>query len=225
MNIASLPATPHLLIVDDHKEVRDLLSRFLVQHNYQISVAGNGDEMSQRMNEESIDLVILDVMMPGKDGLTLCRELRVHSNIPVIMLTAMGEEVDKIIGLEMGADDYLAKPFEVDELLARLRVVERRSSSSKHAGLQIGDVELDTACYGLSVANEAVDISRREFTLLKALMENAGRVLTRESLESKLYSWNEEVASNTIEVHIHHLRKKLGTEVIETVRGVGYKVS
>ncbi|MGB1990428.1 MAG: winged helix-turn-helix domain-containing protein, partial [Cycloclasticus pugetii] len=96
--------------------------------------------------------------------------------------------------------------------------------SSKHAGLQIGDVELDTACYGLSVANEAVDISRREFTLLKALMENAGRVLTRESLESKLYSWNEEVASNTIEVHIHHLRKKLPKGFIKTLRGVGYIV-
>ena len=102
MNSMSLPPTPHLLIVDDHKEIRDLLSRFLTQHNYQVSVAGNGDEMNQRMNEHAIDLVILDVMMPGKDGLTLCRELRAHSNIPVIMLTAMGEEVDKIIGLEIG---------------------------------------------------------------------------------------------------------------------------
>jgi len=169
------------------------------------------------------DLVILDLGLPDIDGTEVLKAIRKQSaDLPVLVLTARASLEDKIIGLDLGADDYLAKPFEVDELLARLRVFERRASTLKHAGLSIGDVTLDNASHQVMVKGNIVDLSRREFMVLKALMENVGRVQTRDSLESKLYSWGEEVASNTIEVHVHHLRKKLPDKFIQTLRGIGY---
>lgn len=245
MNIASLPATPHLLIVDDHKEIRDLLSRFLVQHNYQISVAGNGDEMSQRMNEESIDLVILDVMMPGKDGLTLCRELRVHSNVPVIMLTAMGEEVDKIIGLEMGADDYLAKPFNPRELLARIKAVFRRFYAIP-AGIIDQNIESPESQYNsvyrfdrwrfnvelrelMDEQSVSVSLTSAEFSLLKIFVEHPRRVLSREQLLDLAKGRESDVYDRSIDTIISRLRKKLEIdhkhpELIKTIWGGGYQL-
>ena len=245
MNSMSLPPTPHLLIVDDHKEIRDLLSRFLVQHNYQISVAGNGDEMNQRMNEESIDLVILDVMMPGKDGLTLCRELRVHSNVPVIMLTAMGEEVDKIIGLEMGADDYLAKPFNPRELLARIKAVFRRFYAIP-AGITGQNIELpesqDNSVYRfdrwrfnvdlrelMDEQSVSVSLTSAEFSLLKIFVENPRRVLSREQLLDLAKGRESDVYDRSIDTIISRLRKKLEIdhkhpELIKTIWGGGYQL-
>ena len=245
MNIASLPAIPHLLIVDDHKEIRDLLSRFLVQHNYQISVAGNGDEMSQRMNEESIDLVILDVMMPGKDGLTLCRELRVHSNVPVIMLTAMGEEVDKIIGLEMGADDYLAKPFNPRELLARIKAVFRRFYAIP-AGIIDQNIESPESQYNsvyrfdrwrfnvelrelMDEQSVSVSLTSAEFSLLKIFVEHPRRVLSREQLLDLAKGRESDVYDRSIDTIISRLRKKLEIdhkhpELIKTIWGGGYQL-
>lgn len=245
MNSMSLPPTPHLLIVDDHKEIRDLLSRFLVQHNYQISVAGNGDEMNQRMNEESIDLVILDVMMPGKDGLTLCRELRVHSNVPVIMLTAMGEEVDKIIGLEMGADDYLAKPFNPRELLARIKAVFRRFYAIP-AGITDQNIESpesqDNSVYRfdrwrfnvdlrelMDEQSVSVSLTSAEFSLLKIFVENPRRVLSREQLLDLAKGRESDVYDRSIDTIISRLRKKLEIdhkhpELIKTIWGGGYQL-
>lgn len=241
----SLPPTPHLLIVDDHKEIRDLLSRFLVQHNYQISVAGNGDEMNQRMNEESIDLVILDVMMPGKDGLTLCRELRVHSNVPVIMLTAMGEEVDKIIGLEMGADDYLAKPFNPRELLARIKAVFRRFYAIP-AGITDQNIESpesqDNSVYRfdrwrfnvdlrelMDEQSVSVSLTSAEFSLLKIFVEHPRRVLSREQLLDLAKGRESDVYDRSIDTIISRLRKKLEIdhkhpELIKTIWGGGYQL-
>ena len=245
MNSMSLPPTPHLLIVDDHKEIRDLLSRFLVQHNYQISVAGNGDEMSQRMNEESIDLVILDVMMPGKDGLTLCRELRVHSNVPVIMLTAMGEEVDKIIGLEMGADDYLAKPFNPRELLARIKAVFRRFYAIP-AGIIDQNIESPESQYNsvyrfdrwrfnvelrelMDEQSVSVSLTSAEFSLLKIFVEHPRRVLSREQLLDLAKGRESDVYDRSIDTIISRLRKKLEIdhkhpELIKTIWGGGYQL-
>ncbi len=245
MNSMSLPPTPHLLIVDDHKEIRDLLSRFLVQHNYQISVAGNGDEMNQRMNEESIDLVILDVMMPGKDGLTLCRELRVHSNVPVIMLTAMGEEVDKIIGLEMGADDYLAKPFNPRELLARIKAVFRRFYAIP-AGITDQNIESpesqDNSVYRfdrwrfnvdlrelMDEQSVSVSLTSAEFSLLKIFVEHPRRVLSREQLLDLAKGRESDVYDRSIDTIISRLRKKLEIdhkhpELIKTIWGGGYQL-
>ena len=245
MNSMSLPPTPHLLIVDDHKEIRDLLSRFLAQHNYQVSVAGNGDEMNQRMNEESIDLVILDVMMPGKDGLTLCRELRIHSNVPVIMLTAMGEEVDKIIGLEMGADDYLAKPFNPRELLARIKAVFRRFYAIPTGG-QAQDIELsrnqNNSVYRfdrwrfnvdlrelMDEQDVSVSLTSAEFSLLKIFVEHPCRVLSREQLLDLAKGRESDVYDRSIDTIISRLRKKLEIdhkhpELIKTIWGGGYQL-
>jgi DNA-binding response OmpR family regulator len=164
--------------------------------------------------------------LPDINGLAVLKKLRgKHAELPVLLLTARDQVDDKVLGLDSGADDYLAKPFEMNELLARLRVMERRLAQVKTSCIVIGSVSLDTVEHRVLVDKEEVDVSRREYMVLKSLMENAGRVQTRAVLESRLYSWGEEVASNTVEVHVHHLRKKLGNDFIRTVRGVGYKVS
>jgi DNA-binding response OmpR family regulator len=164
--------------------------------------------------------------LPDIDGLQLLAQVRQRDeHVPVMVLTARGGLDDKIAGLDSGADDYLAKPFDMMELAARLRVFERRLSSAVTSTIVIGEVELDTSAHSVQVAGERIDLPRREYMLLKTLMESAGKVLTRESLETRLYSWGEEVASNALEVHIHHLRKKLPDNHIKTVRGIGYTVA
>ena len=166
---------------------------------------------------------MLDLGLPDRDGLQVLKSLRDDGiRLPVLLLTARDTVEDKVNGLDSGADDYLAKPFEMAELLARLRVLERRLGIHAQATLSHGDLLLSTRSHDVSIAGTPVELSRREYMLLKSLMENAGRVQTRDSLESSLYSWGEEVASNALEVHIHNLRKKLGSEWIRTVRGVGY---
>lgn len=163
--------------------------------------------------------------MPDIDGLEVLSQLRSSGiRTPVLVLTARGELDDRITGLDRGADDYLPKPFDIQELAARLRVFERRLSTSASSTIRIGDVELDTAAHAVNVAGVPVEMPRREYMLLKTLMESAGKVLTREALEARLYSWGEEVSSNALEVHIHHLRKKLPEKLIKTVRGIGYTV-
>jgi DNA-binding response OmpR family regulator len=170
------------------------------------------------------DAVVLDVMLPDLDGFEVCRRIRATSAVPILMLTARGDEEDRIVGLELGADDYLPKPFEIPELLARLRVIERRLSSVQDSTIHLGEIELDTLSRAVRRNGETVELARREYMLLKALMENAGKIQARESLENQLYAWGEEIASNALEVHVHHLRKKLGNDFIKTVRGVGYVV-
>ena len=149
----------------------------------------------------------------------------VISTGPVLVLTARDGLDDKVSGLDGGADDYLAKPFDMQELAARLRVFERRLSTATTSRIVVGEVELDTAAHTVRVGGQPVELPRREYMLLKSLMESAGKVLTRESLETRLYSWGEEVASNALEVHIHHLRRKLPDNLIRTVRGIGYTVA
>lgn len=213
----------NILLIEDDTALASALVKTLTREGFVVNHLTHGRQAVSVIRTEPTDMVILDLGLPDMDGLDVLKAIRGYSaELPVLILTARASIDDKVSGLDLGADDYLAKPFEVNELLARLRVFERRSSTSKHAELRVADVVLDTACYAVSVANQPIEISRREFMLLKALMENAGRVLTRESLESKLYSWGDEVASNTIEVHIHHLRKKLPKNFIKTLRGVGY---
>jgi two-component system OmpR family response regulator/two-component system response regulator QseB len=212
-----------ILFVEDDIALAEALTESLQHEGFVVNHLAKGELAINAVKTELPDIVILDLGLPDIDGTDVLKAIRkLSADVPVLILTARSSIEDKIIGLDLGADDYLAKPFEVDELLARLRVFERRASTSKHAALTIGDVTLDSASHQVTSAHSVIELSRREFMVLKALMENAGRVQTRESLESKLYSWGEEVASNTIEVHIHHLRKKLPKHFIQTLRGIGY---
>lgn len=227
--------SPHILVVDDHSEIRDLLKRFLEQHGMCVSCARDGKEMKRLLDEREFDLLVLDLMMPGEDGLTLCRELRVKSRLPIIMLTAMGEETDRIIGLEMGADDYLAKPFNPRELLARIKAVMRRTQAEIQPVPEAltRDLRFDRWLLDIN-RRELVDeegvgmsLSTAEFDLLKVFLERPQRVLSRDQLLD-LARGREAVAfDRAIDTLVSRLRRKLerdpkNPELIKTIWGGGY---
>jgi len=214
-----------VLLIEDDAALAEALTQTLKREGFVVNPLAEGRLAIEVVKTELPDIVILDLGLPDIDGTEVLKEIRkISADLPILVLTARTSLEDKVKGLDLGADDYLAKPFEVAELMARLRVFERRASTLKHSGLTIGDVSIDSVSHQVLVSGEVIELSRREFMVLKALMENTGRVQTRASLESKLYSWGEEVASNTIEVHIHHLRKKLPLQFIQTLRGIGYIV-
>ncbi len=228
-------SSPHILVVDDHSEIRDLLKRFLEQHGMRVSCARDGKEMKRLLDEREFDLLVLDLMMPGEDGLTLCRELRVKSRLPIIMLTAMGEETDRIIGLEMGADDYLSKPFNPRELLARIKAVMRRTQAESLPVPETLTRDLRFDRWLLDVnRRELVDeegvgmsLSTAEFDLLKVFLERPQRVLSRDQLLD-LARGREAVAfDRAIDTLVSRLRRKLerdpkNPELIKTIWGGGY---
>ena len=215
-----------ILLVEDDTSLAAALCKALRQKNYAVNTVATGREALHVIRTEKPDMTILDLGLPDMDGIEVLKKAR-HSQpeIQILILTARSGTEEKITGLDSGADDYLAKPFEVDELLARLRVLERRLGSAKTSLVAVGDVVLDTTTNMVSMSGQNVELSRREYSLLRSLMENVGRVQTRSVLENRLYSWGEEVSSNALEVHIHNLRKKLGSDFIKTVRGVGYRVN
>jgi DNA-binding response OmpR family regulator len=214
-----------LLLVEDDRPLAAGLQKALQAQGFAVNHVETGRAALHVLDVETPDLVILDLGLPDIDGLTVLKRLRQrHAELPVLLLTARDTLDDKVLGLDSGADDYLAKPFEMTELIARLRVIERRLAQVKTARIAVGRVSLDTVAQKVFAGDAEVELSRREYMLLKSLMENAGRVQTRAALESRLYSWGEEVASNALEVHVHHLRRKLGNDFIQTIRGVGYKV-
>ena len=227
--------SPHILVVDDHSEIRDLLKRFLEQHGMRVSCARDGKEMKRLLDEREFDLLVLDLMMPGEDGLTLCRELRVKSRLPIIMLTAMGEETDRIIGLELGADDYLSKPFNPRELLARIKAVMRRTQAESLPVPETLTRDLRFDRWLLDVnRRELVDeegvgmsLSTAEFDLLKVFLERPQRVLSRDQLLD-LARGREAVAfDRAIDTLVSRLRRKLerdpkNPELIKTIWGGGY---
>lgn len=215
-----------ILLVEDDRPLAHSLKIGLRKQSYAVNHVESGAACLHVVATDEPDIVILDLGLPDIDGLKVLKKIRHQSlSLPVLLLTARDSIDDKVMGLDSGADDYLAKPFEMTELLARLRVLERRLSTIKSTQITIGDISLDTLTQAVVQQNHELDLSRKEYMLLKSLMENAGRVLTRSTLETRLYSWGEEVCSNALEVHIHHLRKKLGPNFIKTVRGVGYKVN
>ena len=215
-----------LLMVEDDRPLASGLQKALRGQGFTVNHVETGAAALHVIATDKPDMVILDLGLPDIDGLSVLKSLRKQNpELPVLLLTARDSVQDKVQGLNDGADDYLAKPFDMTELLARLRVMERRMSKSRTPVLKFGAIELDTVEQSVALAGEKIDMSRREYMLLKSLMENPGRVLTRATLEGRLYSWGEEVASNAVEVHIHHLRKKLGNDVIKTIRGVGYQLS
>jgi DNA-binding response OmpR family regulator len=214
-----------ILLVEDDHSIAHALELALHKQGYSVNTVGSGKAAVLAIETDPPDMAILDLGLPDMDGLEVLRRVRGRNvDLPILLLTARAGLDDRITGLDSGADDYLAKPFEISELFARLRVMERRLTTARTSEITIGDVTLDTKHNTVVVGGEEIELSRREFMLLKSLMESAGRVQTRNALESRLYSWGEEVASNTLEVHVHHLRRKLGADFIKTVRGVGYKV-
>ena len=214
-----------LLLVEDDKPLATSLQQALQKVGYAVNHVAKGESALTAIRTERPDIVVLDIGLPDIDGISVLKRLRKDdAELPVLLLTARDSVEDKVAGLDSGADDYLAKPFEMTELFARLRVLERRLASIKTSEISVGEIVLDTLKQSVTLAGKPLELARREYMLLKSLLENAGRVQTRAVLEQRLYSWGEEVSSNALEVHIHHLRKKLGSNFVKTVRGVGYKV-
>jgi two-component system OmpR family response regulator len=233
-----MDAPDHILIVDDDAEIRRLLVSYLVKNGLRATAVGDGRGFWTALGAGHVDLVVLDVMLPGDDGLTLCRELRARSDIPVIMLTARGEETDRIVGLEMGADDYLAKPFSARELLARIKVILRRARSlpanlrpDGSRTLRFSGWALDTVDRHLvSEAGVVTALSGAEYRLLRVFLAHPGRVLTRDQLMDLTQGREAEALDRSIDVLVSRLRHRLGDDpreprLIKTVRGEGYVLS
>lgn len=230
-----MDTAPHLLVVDDDREIRDLLSRFLKRQGYRVETARDGREMRQALADWRIDLVILDRMLPGEDGLSLCRALRAESRVPIIMLTVMGGETDRIVGLEMGADDYVTKPFHPHELVARVRAVLRRARTLPDRAeampgtvLRFADWTLDPTRRRLEAPDGVtVALSDGEFDLLLAFVEHPRRVLSRDQLLDLTRGRAAAPFDRSVDVQVGRLRRKIERdpkqpELIKTVRGGGY---
>ncbi|HRP22862.1 MAG TPA: response regulator [Thauera sp.] len=214
-----------ILLVEDDEALGEGIRVALKPEHYTIDWARDGASALHALTHEDFGLAILDLGLPRMDGLELLRRLRAAANpIPVLVLTARDATADRIAGLDAGADDYLIKPFDVDELKARIRALLRRSANRAQPTLHHRDVSLDPVAQQVSYRGQPVALQRKEFLLLHELLAQPGRVLTRDRLQQVLYGWDEEAESNALEVHIHHLRKKLFPELIRTVRGVGYLV-
>jgi two-component system OmpR family response regulator len=225
----------HLLVVDDDRDIRELLTDYLTRNGFRATAVADGRAMRAALAAHAFDLVVLDVMLPGEDGLTLCRELRARSNLPILMLTARGDDLDRIVGLEMGADDYLPKPFNPRELLARIKAVLRRARTlpdnlhaPQHSFARFDGWTLNFDTRTLhDPAGEAVELSGAEFRLLKIFVERPHRVLNRDQLMDLLHGRDTEPFDRSIDVQVSRLRQRLGDDarearLIKTVRGEGY---
>jgi len=212
-----------VLVVEDDRMIGESLQEALRQRNFAADWVRDGTLADQVLATERFDAVLLDLGLPGRSGLDVLRALRARQDTtPVIVLTARDATADKVAGLDAGADDYLVKPFELEELLARLRAVGRRTAGRAETALQVGPLRLDPGSREVTVDGRPVLLSAREFTLLQALMERPGAILSRAQLEDRLYGWGEELESNAISVYVHQLRRKLGAQWLHTARGLGY---
>ncbi len=225
---------PTILLVEDERAITEPLAEALEREGFDAAVAETAAEALRAAGSRSPDLVLLDIGLPDGSGLDVCRELRRESDVPIIMLTARGSEADRVAGLELGADDYVVKPFSAREVTARVRAVLRRAAPTPAASgdgpIRIGDVTLDTAKHEARLGDRPLDLSRKEFELLRVLMESAGSVLTREALIDEVWDMNWFGSTKTLDVHVSGLRKKLGDDpkeprYIHTVRGVGFRFS
>jgi DNA-binding response OmpR family regulator len=215
-----------ILLVEDDSLLGDGVCAGLRRENNSVDWVKNGETGLSAAAETRYDCIILDLGLPKMSGLEVLQEMRQAGNhTPVLILTAQDDIADRVRGLDAGADDYLVKPFAFAELNARLRALSRRQHGTASATINYDDIVINTASHSVDHHGQPVILSRREFSLLVELISNQGRVLSRTHLEQKLYSWSDEVESNTIEVYIHHLRKKLYPELIKTVRGIGYTVA
>jgi DNA-binding response OmpR family regulator len=214
-----------ILLVEDDPQLGDGLTVGLRQAGFAVDWVKDGLAADHALATEPFDLLVLDLGLPRLSGMELLKRVRSRNqDLPVLILTARDATADKIAGLDGGADDYLVKPVDLDELAARVRALSRRAAGRTQPVLRHGALEVDPASHQVSLDGTPVELSAREFALLQALLENAGRVMSRAQLESGLYGWRDEPESNALEVHIHHLRRKLGGELIKTLRGVGYTI-
>ncbi len=215
-----------ILLVEDDRLLGDGLKAGLTQAGYAVDWLRDGEAAVAALSTETFAAVVLDLGLPKRDGLSVLQWMRGRRDAtPVLILTARDQLEDRVRGLDLGADDYVLKPFDLDEIAARLRALVRRAHGRPEPMLTLGEISLNPAARTVTRAGETIELTPREFDLLHLLLQNSERVLTRRSLEEQLYTWNDAVDSNALEVHIHHLRKKLGNELIRTVRGVGYMAS
>jgi len=214
-----------ILLVEDDPQLGDGLTIGLRQAGFAVDWVKDGNSADRALQSETFDLVVLDLGLPRLSGMeVLTRARGRRQTLPVLILTARDATGEKVSGLDAGADDYLVKPVDLDELAARIRALTRRSAGRAAPLLTRGNLALDPAAHSVTLAGAPVELSSREFSLLQMLLENAGRVLSRSQLEQSVYGWRDEPDSNALEVHIHHLRRKLGSELIRTLRGVGYTI-
>ena len=228
-----MPDSATILLVDDEESVQKLLTYPLERDGYRVVQARDGEEALRLFAEQSVDLVVLDLMLPKLDGFEVCKQLRASSSVPVIMLTARDDEVDKVIGLELGADDYITKPFSIREFRSRVRAVLRRSASPRHdpresESIDVDGLRIDPAKRTVEVDGQPVQLTYVEFELLSTLASRPGRVYSRQMLLEALWGSSDYRDPRTIDVHVRHLREKLESEpsdprYIVTVRGVGYR--
>jgi two-component system response regulator BaeR len=221
--------TGHILVVEDEQKITQLLCDYLQKAGYRTSSQSNGSRVIFQVKKDMPDLILLDVMLPGMDGLELCREIRKFSNVPIIMITARVEEIDRLLGLELGADDYICKPFSPREVVARVKAVFRRvhAEPQRHR-LVIGPISLDDQTHQVMIGRQVLNLTPNEFGLLQIMMARPNRVFSRSELISRVQGYDFEGYDRTIDTHIKNLRKKIAEklpdgEIISTVYGVGYK--
>lgn len=219
----------HILLIEDNKHLSDSLRMTLEDDGYVVDTAYDGADGEEMGMISSYDVIILDIMLPVKNGLEVCKELRnKHVTTPILMLTARDALEDRVTGLDSGADDYLVKPFEADELRARIRSLLRRESASKSGILQVADLVLDPATHNVSRGSERIDLTAKEYSLLEYLMRYPDHLITREMAEEHLWSYDHMVASNVVDVYIRRLRRKIDdpceVKLLETIRGAGYRI-
>ncbi|MYM67101.1 response regulator [Pseudoduganella sp. FT55W] len=214
-----------LLLVEDDPMIGESIEEGLRGESYAVDWVRNGRDVELALAGVDYDLMLLDLGLPGKQGMEVLRAARARGDdLPVLIITARDGTPARVEGLDAGADDYLVKPFDLDELLARIRALLRRRVSRTRSVIEHGGLRLDLASHEATLDGQPVKLSAREFSVLRALLDNPGSVVSKAQLEEKLYGWNSEVESNTVDVYVHHLRKKFGSDFIKNVRGVGYKI-
>jgi two-component system response regulator MtrA len=227
-NGTDLASKGRVLVVDDDASLAEMLMIVLRQEGFESRICARGDLALDAFREFRPDLVLLDVMLPGKDGIDVCKEIRAESGVPIVMLTAKGDTVDVVVGLETGADDYVVKPFKPKELVARIRARVRRFDTSEHEALAIGDLSIDVAGHSVTRAGSHINLTPLEFDLLVCLARKPWQVFTREVLLEQVWGYRHAADTRLVNVHVQRLRSKVehdpeSPEIVVTVRGVGYK--
>ncbi len=230
MDLQAGEDTVRILLVEDNRRLNNSLKTSLVDDGYAVDSAYDGEDGEELAGIYPYDAIVLDIMLPKKDGLEVCRSLRRRrNNTPILLLTARDAIEDRVVGLDSGADDYLVKPFAIEELRARLRALLRREASDKSNVLTVSDLTLDPATHHVERAGRPIELTAKEFALLEYFMRNADRVITREMAESHIWSYDFQATSNVVDVYIRRLRRKIdepfAVKLLETVRGVGYRLS